>query len=176
MEEDCSVVGEYTNNPTDNFLNNPIREFEADVGIHITLPNDEKHMIVGVWWQHEYQTTTAAYIHNVKKFLYLDTFEEGKWRTQNLKRYFNGFLWNATEQGKEKRKEIVYLENPVYTNQVKLNKIEFTAMPWNSWFPKGISSNTFIDQGSYVPYNLGHDLYVQIELFGCPNYDLNKSK
>ena len=131
-------------------------------------------MIVGIWWQHEYQTTGRAYIHNIGDFRWLKN--GGDWLEANLKGHFDGFLWDATRQGNEKRKEIVYLQNPISTTTIILGEIEFTALPWNNWFPKGTRDNQFIDKGSYVPFNLGHDIYVQIELFGCPNYNLTEGK
>ena len=132
-------------------------------------------MIVGIWWQHEYQTKETAYIHNIGNFRWFNS-NLGDWQSTSFKSYSEGVLWDATKQGNEKRKEIVYLQNPITTTTIILGEIEFTALPWNNWFPKGTSSNQFIDKGSYVPFNLGHDIYVQIELFGCPNYNLTEGK
>ena len=132
-------------------------------------------MIVGIWWQHEYQTKETAYIHNIGNFRWFNS-NLGDWQSTSFKSYSEGVLWDATKQGNEKRKEIVYLQNPITTTTIILGEIEFTALPWNNWFPKGTSSNQFIDKGSYVPFNLGHDIYVQIERFGCPNYNLTEGK
>jgi hypothetical protein len=140
----------------------------------ITLPNNEDHMIVGIWWQHEYQNMYDGYIHNIKNFEYLKPDTTDVWTGINMDAYHDGFNWDASKQGKEKRKEIVYFERPIYTKQVMLRELQFTAKAFNNWFPKGTSTNTFIDQGDYVPFNLGHDIFVQIELYGCPNYELNK--
>ena len=163
--------GEYTQNPSVNFIENPIRELDPDIGISITLP--EEHMIVGIWWQHEHQSMSTAIIHNIGEFTFVEQMS-GDWRTVPLTSFFDGFLWDAAKQGNEKRKDIAYLQNPIQTSKITLREIQFTATPWNSWFPKGTSTNQFIDQGSYVPFNLGHDIYVQIELFGCPNYDITE--
>ena len=133
-------------------------------------------MIVGIWWQHEYQSVTDAYIHDIKMFEWLKPDTTDKWKNVNFKQPHNGLTWDATTQGKEKRKEIVYLERPIYTKQVKLTELQFTAKAWHSWFPKGTSTNTFEEKGAYVPFNLGHNIFVQIELYGCPNYDVNKSE
>ena len=154
-------------------ISNPIRELDPDIGISIKLPSDENHMIVGIWWQHEYSSTTAAYIHNIKKFMWKDSSD---WREMDLTSFFDGFLWDGENQAADKRKEIAYLERPIYTNEVRLMGIHYTAQPWNNWFPKGTGATEVVDKGDYVPYNLGHDLYVQIELFGCPKYDMSRCK
>ena len=133
-------------------------------------------MILGIWWQHEYQSMTNGYIHKINDFEYLTPDTTDNWKGINIDQYHDGFKWDASKQGKEKRKEIIYFERPIYTKQIKLREIQFTAKAWNSWFPKGTSTKDFIDQGEYVPFNLGHDIYVQIELYGCPNYDLNTSE
>lgn len=174
-ESECYVVGdgEYHQNPSSNFIDNPIRELDPDIRISITLPDE--HMIVGIWWQHEYQTMSNAIIHNIGKFSFLEQVS-GNWKDVPLTSFFDGFLWDSAKQGNENRKDIAYLQNPIKTSRIVLGKIQFTASPWNKWFPKGTSTNQFIDQGSYVPFNLGHDISVQIELFGCPNYDVTERK
>ena len=175
-EIECYVIGDsspYTQNPSDDFINNPIRTLDPDIGIMITLP--EEHMIVGIWWQHERQGQSGAYIHNIQDFNWYNE-RLGKWVDIPFIGYFDGFLWDAAKRGNEKRKEIAYLQNPITTKKIHLSRIQFTAQAWNNWFPKGTSGNQYIDQGSYVPFNLGHDIFVQIELFGCPNYNLTEGK
>ena len=152
------------------------RNLDPDIGIKITLPDDEEHMIVGVWWQHEFVGMNEAHIRNVRKFEWLASGTSSTWMYQNLNNVHDDLKWDEAEEGKEKRRKIIYLERPIYTKQVKLKEIKFYAKPWNSWFPKGTSDNTFIPQGDYIPFNLGHDIYVQIELYGCPKYDMNKSE
>ena len=172
-DDDCFVVGEYSASPSSDLISNPIRELDPDIGISIKLPNDENHMIVGIWWQHEYSSTTAGYIHNIEKFMWKDSSD---WREMDMTSFFDGFLWDGENQAADKRKEIAYLERPIYTNEVRLMGIKYTAQPWNNWFPKGTGTKEVVDKGEYVPYNLGHDLYVQLELFGCPNYDMSQCK
>ena len=69
----------------------------------------------------------------------------------------------------------MYFTRPIHSHKVTLKKIYFTASDWPHWFPKRDYSSIFVDS-DYVPYNLGHDLYVQIELYGCPNYSLDHRK
>ena len=126
-------------------------------------------MIIGMWWQSDYTTSTIAYIHNIREVQWLNPLDN-ETTDIDLKDFLpNGVTWQAHKQSKEKRKEIVYFRRPIYTSKLTLRKIEFTARKWNSWFPRETSTDTFIDS-SYVPYNLEHQIYVQIEIFGCPNF------
>jgi hypothetical protein len=74
-------------------------------------------MIIGIWWQHEYSSTTAGYIHNIEKFMWKDSSD---WREMDLTEFFDGLLWDGEKQAADKRKEIAYLERPIYTNEVRL--------------------------------------------------------
>ena len=131
-------------------------------------------MITGIWWQTDYTSKLHAYIHNIRGFSWEDPIST-EWQEVDLKNSHDGFTWDAKKQGKEKRKEIAYLESPVYTNKIILKKIEFSALSWDVKFPEGTRYYSYVDP-PYVPFNLGHDLFVQLEVFGCPNYELNKGK
>ena len=79
-----------------------------------------------------------------------------------------GFPWDYSysatwkKAGKELRREITHLKNPLYTDSLTMSQFKFSA----GRFPNeaGIRSN------------LGHDINIQFELYGCPNYDLDRSK
>ena len=39
-----------------------------------------------------------------------------------------------------------------------------------------ISAERFSGDNNFLRSKLGHDIKIQFELYGCPNYDLDKSK
>ena len=79
-----------------------------------------------------------------------------------------GYSWDSSyasdwkKAGKELRREITHLKRPLYTDSLTLSRIVFSASTWSG--------------DDYLRSKLGHDIKVQFELYGCPNYDLDKSK
>ena len=88
------------------------------------------------------------------------------WIPRTIRR---GYEWDSSfsakwkQAGKELRREITHLKNPLYTDSLTMSKIEFSADKVASY-------------DSHIRWNLGHVINIQFELYGCPNYDLDKSK
>lgn len=76
----------------------------------------------------------------------------------------DSFINNYRKAGKELRRELVHLKRPLYTDEFTLSRIQFTAKPFDDGNPAYL-----------LPY-IGHDLNIQLELYGCSNYDIERSK
>ena len=64
--------------------------------------------------------------------------------------------------GKDLRREIMHLARPLYTDSMTMSKFTFSAEKFSG------------DDG--LRWSLGHDINILFELYGCPNYDLDRSK
>ena len=86
-----------------------------------------------------------------------------------------GYSWDSSysgnyrKAGKELRRELVHLHRPLYTNEITLSKLIFSASP---------NGYNWIDGANrdYLYPELGHDLKIQLELYGCSNYNIEQSK
>ena len=78
-----------------------------------------------------------------------------------------GYFWDSSysitykQAGKELRRPIFHLKNPYYTDEIIMSSIIFSAAPFTN--------------ENELRSKLGHDINVQFELYGCSNYDLDRS-
>ena len=90
------------------------------------------------------------------------------WLAYSAKLPGRGNPWDSSysdvwrRAGKELRREITHLPHPLYTNSLTMSRIYFSAEQFSG------------DSG--VRWSLGHDINIQFELYGCPNYDIDRSK
>ena len=79
-----------------------------------------------------------------------------------------GYEWDSSysskwrKAGKEIRREISHLKHPIYTDEITMSSIIFSAEPFGN--------------ENVIRSKLGHNINVQFELYGCSNYDLDRSK
>ena len=73
----------------------------------------------------------------------------------------NSYAKAWDQAGKEGRSPIAHLPVPLYTDSFMLSRIQFIADP---------------KSGSSLSKYYGHDIQMQFEVFGCSNYDIDKSK
>ena len=147
---------------------------DADLRIKITLPS--VHLITGIWWQAEYRPSYdsyIAYITRVTKVKYNIPSGLGVSDSTGQNNYwmavaFDRYPWDDTysgkwrKAGKELRREIAHLPKPLYTDEIIMSKFEISAEPGPG--------------NDHIKSKLGFDIKVQFELFGCSNYDLDRSK
>ena len=147
---------------------------EDDLKIKITLPS--VHLITGIWWQAEYRPSYdsyIAYITRVTKVKYnvpsgLGVSDSTGQKNSWLAVAFDRYPWDDTysgkwrKAGKELRREIAHLPKPLYTDEIIMSKFEISAEPGPG--------------NDHIKSKLGFDIKVQFELFGCSNYDLDRSK
>ena len=148
---------------------------DADLRIKITLPS--VHLITGVWWQADYRPSydsATGYIVRILRVKYNipsglgvsdSTGQDTSWMSSSSNR---GYTWddsydtNWKKAGKELRREITHLPKPLYTDMIILSNFLFSAEPGPN--------------NDHIKSKLGFDIKAQIELYGCSNYDLDRSK
>ena len=82
----------------------------------------------------------------------------------------NSYSSNYKKAGKELRRELVHLHKPLYTDEITLSNFVFSATP---------NAEEYANDGvlySKIFGDLGHDLKIQLELYGCSNYNIEQSK
>ena len=84
--------------------------------------------------------------------------------------FLRGYPWDSSyvsnyrKAGKELRRELVHLKRPLYTDEFTLSNIMFSAKPFSDANPNNLMTQ------------IGYDLNIQLELYGCSNYDITRRK
>ena len=125
------------------------------VNVKVTLPSVS--LINAIWWSTSNKDSTNGVIVQFGKV----DFNGPPVMGNN-----NGYTYNnlpsnyqAEDQGNSNL-QVTYLKNPILTSQLTFSHIDYTASP---------------QSGQSIPhFNDGHNVLLQMELFGCNNYDITQ--
>ena len=104
-------------------------------------------LLTGIWWSSPYRDSYNAYITTISRLYYV---VRGVGHTSAAIADFVKPYTRTEEVGEN----MVRFPHPIFTDQIKLYGF-YVQSTWNTW-------------------NYGHNIWFNMEVFGCENYDIEE--